>query len=62
MLNFDTLGYQEGEIVVRVGNRSAEANEMMHRRCLDFVIQMNCILAFHFPNVRGFKIGVNFIV
>lgn len=48
--------------MVRVGNRSAEGNEMMHRRCLDFVIQMYCILAFQVPNVRGFKIGVNFIV
>ena len=48
--------------MVRVGNRSAEGNETMHRRRLDFVIQMNCILAFQGPNVRGFKFGVNFIV
>lgn len=42
------------------GSPIAEGSEMMHRRCLDFVIQKNCILAFQVPNVMVFRIGVKF--
>ena len=53
---------REGGTVVQVDYRCAEGNEMMHRRCLDFMIQVFCILAFRISSVLAFKTGVNFIL
>ncbi len=52
----------DGETVVRVASRCAEGNEKMRRRCLDSMIQINCIWAFQVSNIGAFKPGVNFIL
>lgn len=52
----------DGEIVVRIAYRCVEGNERMRRRCLDYLIQMFCILAFQISTILAFKTGVNFIL